>query len=134
MESVGIEEKFRSLTGTLKNLIEDMNEKLNNFKLEYNKTINEIQNLKSETEKIKTQMIGNKTLEWESRNKNIVIFGLKEEKNESKLEILNKVTKLFIEALGNKFGEHQIDNIYRIGRNKSNRPLLVKFNSTIIKE
>ena len=50
--------------------IEDMNEKLNNFKLEYNKTVNEIQNLKSETEKIKAQMIGNKTLEWESRNKN----------------------------------------------------------------
>ena len=134
MEPAEVEEKFKTLTGTLNNLIEDMNEKLNNFRLEYSKTVNEIQDLKRETEKIKTQMIGYKTLEWESRNKNIVIFGLKENRNESKLEILNKVTKLFTEALGKKFGEQQIDNIYRFGKNKSNRPVLIKFNNTIAKE
>ena len=42
MEPAGAEEKIRTLTGTLTNLIEDMNEKLNKFRLEYSKTLNEM--------------------------------------------------------------------------------------------
>ena len=56
MEPAGIEEKIKTLSGTLTILIEDMNEKLNKFKQDYNKALIEIQELKKETEKIKTQM------------------------------------------------------------------------------
>ena len=134
MESVGAEEKNRTLTGTLSKLIDDMNEKLNKFKQDYSKALNEIQELKKETEKIKTQMKDVKIIEWETRNKNIIIFGLKEFKYESKLETLNRVTNLFTEVLKINFKDRQIDNIYWIGKRKLTRPFLVKFNNTITKD
>ena len=134
MESADIEEKIRTLTSTLTNLIDDMNEKLIKFKQNYNKALTEIQDLKKETENIKTQMKEVKTIEWETRNKNIIIFGLEESKYEGKLETRNRVTKLFTEVLRTNFEAHQIDNLYWIGKRKLNRPLLIKFNSTITKE
>ena len=134
MEPTGIEEKIKTLSGTLTILIEEMNEKLNKFRLEFSKALNEIQELKKETEEIKVQMKGVKTLEWESRNKNIIIFGLKDFENESKLETLNRVIKLFTDALKINIEKQQIDNIYWIGKRKPNRPLLIKFNNTITKD
>ena len=71
MEPTGIEEKIKTLSGTLTILIEDMNEKLNKFRLEYSKTLNEIQELKKETEEIKDQMKGvkSKNFNMECRSK-----------------------------------------------------------------
>ena len=103
METEGVEVKLCMLTGMIQNIGEEINGKLNIFKEECREVVKEIQELKNEMKKIKSQVKELRSLEWESRNRNIVIFGLKENKNESKLEILNKVTKLFIEALGNKF-------------------------------
>ena len=134
MESADIEEKIRTLTSTLTNLIDDMNKKLIKFKQNYNETLTEIQDLKKETENIKTQMKEVKSIEWETRNKNIIIFGLQESKYEGKLETCNRVTKLFSEVLRTNFEAKQIDNLYRIGKSKSNRPLLIKLNSTITKD
>ena len=134
MEPADIDEKIRSLTSTLTNLIHDMNEKLTKFKQNYNETLTEIQDLKKETENIKIQMKEVKSIEWESRNKNIIIFGLHESKYEGKLETCNRVTKLFSEVLRINFEANKIDNLYRIGKSKSNRPLLIKFNSTITKD
>ena len=134
MESLGAEDKIRSLTGTLKKLVDDMNEKLNKFNQEYSKALIEIQELKKESEKTKTQLKDVKSIEWESRNKNILIFGLKEFKYESKLETLSRVTKLFTEALELNFIDRHIDNLYWVGKKKQNRPLLVRFSNTIMRD
>ena len=134
METEGVEKKMRMLTDTLQNLVDNMNEKLNKFKKEYSKALNEIQELKKETKKIKDQMKDVKIVEWEARNKNIIIFGLKEHINESKLETYNRVMDLFSEVLKVKFKDHQIDNLYWIGKRKQNRPLLIKFTNSLTKE
>ena len=130
METEGFEEKMKMLSDTLQNIVDNMNEKLNNFKKEYSKALNEIQELKKEAKKIKDQMKDVKSLEWESRNRNIVIFGLKGDINESKLDTYNRVMDLF----SVKFKEHQIDNLYWIGKRKINRPLLIRFANSMIKE
>ena len=110
METEGIEGKMNMLSDTLQNIVDNMNEKLNIFKKEYSKALNEIQELKKETKKIKDQMKDVKTVEWQARNKNILIFGLKEHNNESKIETHNRVMKLFSEVLKLNFKDQQIDN------------------------
>ena len=134
METEAFEEKMKMLSDTLQNIVDNMNEKLNNFKKEYSKALNEIQELKKETEKIKDQMKDVKSLEWESRNRNIVIFGPKGHINESKLDTYNRVMNLFSEVLQVKFKEHQIDHLYWIGKRKQNRLLLIKFTNSLTKE
>ena len=47
METEGFEEKMQMLTDTLQNLVDNMNEKLNNFKKEYSKALNEIKEWKN---------------------------------------------------------------------------------------
>ena len=134
MEAEGIEEKMIMLTGTLQNIVDNINVKLNIFKEEYSEAVKEMQELKNETEKIKYQVKELRSLEWESRNRNIVIFGLKGDVNESKLDTYNRVMDLFSEVLQVKFKEHQIDNLYWIGKRKQNRPLLIKFTNSLTKE
>ena len=134
METEGIEGKMIMLTGTLQNIVDNMNEKLNIFKKEYSEAVKEIQELKNETEKIKYHVKELRSLELESRNRNIVIFGLKGDVNESKLDTYNRVMDLFSEVLQVNFKEHQIDNLYWIGKRKQNRPLLIKFTNSLTKE
>ena len=134
MESVGVEDKIRTLSNTLQNLVNDMNDKLNKFKQDFSIAIKEIQELKEETGKIKNQMKDVKTIEWEARNKNIIIFGLKEHNNESKIETRNRIMNLFSDVLKLNCNDQQIDNLFWLGRRKQNRPLLVKLTSSIMKE
>ena len=74
METKGIDEKLIMLTGMLQNIVDKINVKLNIFKEECSEVVKEIQELKNETEKIKSQVKELRSLEWESRNRNIVIF------------------------------------------------------------
>ena len=127
MEAEGIDEKLIMLTGMLQNIVDDINGKLNIFKEECSEVVKEIQDLKNETEKIKNQMKELRSLEWESRNRNIVIFGFKGEENENKLDTYSQVMDLFTKVLQVNLKDHQIDNLYWIGKRKHNRPLLIKF-------
>ena len=130
MEAEGIDEKLRMLTAMLQNIVDDINVKLNIFKEEYS----EAEDLKNETEKIKSQVKELRSLEWESRNRNIVIFGFKGEENENKLDTYNRVIDLFSKVLQVNFKDHQIDNLYWNGKRKHNRPLLIKFTNSLTKE
>ena len=119
MEAEGIDEKLIMLTGMLQNIVDDINVKLNIFKEECSEVVKEIQDLKYETEKIKSQVEELWSLEWESRNK---------------LETYNRVMDLFTKILQVNFKDHQIDNLYWIGKRKHNRPLLIKFTDSLTKE
>ena len=66
-------------------------------------------------EKIKSQVKELRSLEWESRNRNIVIFGFKGEEKENKLDIYRRVMDLFSKVLQVSFKDHQIDNLQYIG-------------------
>ena len=134
MEAEGLDDKLIMVTGMLQNIVDDINVKLNIFKEECSEVVKEIQVLKNETEKIKSQVKELRSLEWESRNRNIAIFGLKGEEDENKLDTYNRVMDLFTKVLQVNFKHHQIDHLYWIGKRKHNRPLLIKFTNSLTKE
>ena len=134
MESEGIDKKLNMLTGILQNIVDEINVKLNIFKEESSEVVKEIQDLKHETEKIKSLVKELRSLEWESRNRNIVIFGFKDDEKENKIDTYRRVMELFSKVLQLSFREHQIDNLYWIGKHKHNRPLLIKFTNSFTKE
>ena len=134
MEAEGIEEKMIMLTGALQNIMDNINVKLNIFKEEYSEAVKEIQELKNETKKIKYQVKELRSLEWESRNRNIEIFGFKGEEKENKFDTYHRVMDLFSKVLQVSFKDNQIDNLYWIGKRKHNRPLLIKFTNSLTKE
>ena len=115
------------LTGMIQNIGEEINGKLNIFKEECSEVVKQIHELKKETEKIKIQVEELRSLEWESRNRNIVIFGWKSEEKENKLDTYHRVMDLFSKVLQVSSKDIQIDNLYWIGKRKHNRPLLIKF-------
>ena len=70
-------------------------------------------------------------IEKESRNHNIVIFGLKEIQGDIKWDTCYRVLDLFASELNLDLHEQCIDNVYWLGKRRSNRPLLVKFMSVM---
>ena len=63
-----------------------------------------------------------------------MIFGLKEYDNENKLDTYYRVMDLFALVLHVNLMEHQIDNLYWLGKRNHIRPLLIKFTSTLTKD
>lgn len=64
------------------------------------------------------------TIQRELRKNNLIIFGLSEEEEEN---LLHKVIELFGSKLKVQVSALEINNIYRFGRSKKNRPVIVKF-------
>ena len=134
METEGVDEKLCMLTGMIQNIGEEINGKLNIFKEEWREVQKQIQELKMDTEIIKMQVEELRRVEGESRSRNIVIFGWKSEENENNFDTYNRVRDLFSKVLQISSKDIQIDYIYWIGKRKINRPLLIKFTNSMIKE
>lgn len=129
-----VDGKLCRLMELLKNISDEINVKLNRLQVEWNGVYKEIQELKKEMQNVKNQIQEHRRLERESRNHNIVIFGLKEYHNESKWDTCCRVMDLFASVLHVNLIDQQIDNLYWIGRRSHNRPLLIKFSSTLTKD
>lgn len=74
--------------------------------------------------KIKVDTLEKKVelLERDKKSNNIIIHGL-EEREQSTLDLIKCVNKLFLEELGITIENHEINKIYRIGkRNKNEKP------------
>jgi hypothetical protein len=61
------------------------------------------------------------------RKNNIIIFGLKEEGEESYSETLDMVVKRLSETMKIETTSGNIDYVIRLGRRKGERPILIKF-------
>ena len=75
METEGFEEKMNMLSDTLQNIVDNMNEKLNNFKKEYSKALNEIQELKKEMKKI-SETQNHRSDVYRTRKRNVREMGI----------------------------------------------------------
>ena len=134
MEAAGVEEKLIMLTDTLQDVVNDISLRLDICKEEYRDAVKQIQELKKETKNLKCQVKELRSVEWDSRDRNIVIFGFKEEVNESKWDTYIRVIDLFTVVLQMDSMDHQIDNLFWTGKRKHNRSLLIKFTNILIKE
>lgn len=103
-----------------KNIMEQMEEKLNPI-------VEENKNLKIKVEKLEKEI---EYLKRENKNNNIIVFGL-EEKESSYLELLKTVKGIFNSDLNINVEECEINKIHRIGRNyregSKPRPVLCSF-------
>ncbi|XP_072945564.1 uncharacterized protein [Epargyreus clarus] len=94
----------------------------------------ENKNLKLKVERLEKEI---EYLKKEKRNNNIVIFGLKEDNN-STLELLSVVLKIFRERLELNVEEWEVNKIHRIGKiNKESdkpRPVLLSFVNSLKKK
>ena len=134
MNTEKVEVKLDMITGMLLKLGEEIKGKLNITKEEWREVQKQIQELKKETDIIKIQVDELKKGEGESRNRNLVIFGWKGEENENIFDTYNRVRELFAEVLKISSKNIQIDKINWIGKRKINRPLLISFSNSMIKE
>lgn len=90
--------------------------------------VEENRNLKLQIENLEKRV---EYLEREKRGNNIIIHGLLEEEK-SKLELLGKLKKMFLNELHISMEEYDVNKIYRIGKpNKDEkpRPILLGLNS-----
>lgn len=74
--------------------------------------------------------------ENQSRRNNLVIYGLKETKDESWNETEDKATAFVKDKFGITLQERDIERAHRLGTNKSGnqRPVIIKFNNYKVKE
>ncbi|KAJ4430895.1 hypothetical protein ANN_19486 [Periplaneta americana] len=82
-----------------------------------------IKKLQQENDQLQNKI---KHCEFQLRKKNLIIFGMDEERRENGLETYNLVTHLCNEIFGLNLNNDQIEEAFRIGRGK-NRPILMKF-------
>ena len=134
MNSEGVDVKLDMLTGMIQELGDEIKGKLNIVKEEWREVQKQIQELKKETEIIKIQVDELKKGEGDSRNRNLVIFGWKCEEGDSNFDTYNRVRELFAKVLKISSKNIQIDKINWIGKRKINRPLLIRFSNSMIKE
>lgn len=124
---IEMQNQSAQLTETITNTIMDRMD----IKLE--PILAENKNLKSRVERLEKEI---EYLKKEKRNNNIVIFGLKEENN-STIELLHTVLKIFREGLGISVEEWEVSKIHRIGKiNKESdkaRPVLLSFVNSLKK-
>ena len=64
-------------------------------------------------------------MDKEKRKHNIIIFALEELPKETKWKTGERVMSLLAEKLQVNIGMHYIDNLFWVGRNIQNRPLLI---------
>ena len=72
-------------------------------------------------------------MDKERRKRNIIIFCLEQQPNESKWETCERVIDLLAAKLQINIGTQHIDNLFWLGKQKQNRPLLIKFTSFLVK-
>ena len=112
MNTEGVDEKLCMLTGMIQNIGEEINGKLNIFKEEWSEVQKQIHELKKETEKIKIQVEELRSVEGETRNRNIVIFGWKREEKENNFDTYHRVRDLFSKVLQVSSKDIQIDKLF----------------------
>ena len=69
----------------------------------------------------------------ERRKRNIIMFGLEQQPNENKWKTCERVIDLLAAKLQINTGTQHIDNLFWLGKQKQNRPLLIKFTSFFVK-
>ena len=72
-------------------------------------------------------------MDKERRKCNIIIFGLEELRNEDKWETCERALDLLALKLQINICTQHIDNLFWLGKQKQNRPLLIKFTSFMVK-
>lgn len=91
----------------------------------------QIENLKQENSSLKQTVTKLETkldyLENQSRRNNIILFGLKESDNEDWNETEEKVIEVAQQYFQLNLNTNDIERAHRIGYNKRNRPIVVKF-------
>lgn len=100
-------------------MMEKMDEKLQPI-------IIENKNLKTKLENLEKEIEG---LKRDKKQKNIIIFGMKEDEKSTQ-ELIQKVKTTFKTDLDINFEEYEVNKIFRIGKEKSNdkpRPILFSF-------
>lgn len=106
-------------TSITNKIIERMDEKLQPIMAEIKILKTKLENLEKETESLKIA----------KKQNNLRIFGIKQDEN-SNFELIQKVKKVFKTDLGINFEEYEINNTYRIGKEKVDerpRPTVVPF-------
>lgn len=124
----------------IKELQKDVRKSNAEFKLyreQLNEAKNRIDNLERNQVDIIKQLNDNGSLFKRLTNtygrNNLVIFNIKETSNETTAELLQIVLQLFSSKLNINIEARDIDNIFRMGRVKGMRPILLKLQSFLQK-
>lgn len=132
-----IDEANKNQTKVLQDIINDVKTEINEIK----NTINqEIKKRKEIEEKYKELKVKYDTLDKQTRKNNIVIFGLKYNPNkniknaEAKKNLLEFTLKELRRLLGVQINPTEVNDIFSIGNQDTNKPVLVKFCSLLKKQ
>lgn len=124
----------------IKEIQKDVRKNNDEFKLyreQLNEAKNRIDNLERNQVDIIKQLNDNGSLFKRLTNtygrNNLVIFNIKETSNETTAELLQIVLQLFSSKLNINIEARDIDNIFRMGRVKGMRPILLKLQSFLQK-
>ena len=95
---------------------------------------NKLATVKKDLNNVKEQVQDTSILERDYQNHNIIKYGLEELQHENKWDTASWVLGLFASGLHLNLNEHLIDNCYWTGRRRFNRPLLVRFTTTLARD
>ena len=129
----GVEDKLCVLEGVILEVRDEIKGKFNIDKEEWREVQKQILELKKDTEIIKRQIEDSKKGNGDL-SRNIVIFGWRSEENENIFDTYNRVRELLAKVLKIDINNIKIDNINWIGKSKKNRPMIIKFTNSMIKE
>lgn len=125
-----MKEGFKTMQLGIESKLNEFSETIGGVQRSNEENQKQMQELKEENRTIKMKL---ENLLVNNKKKNIIIFGLREERFEKKLDTWETVRELFIRIFQLNLHEDQIEDIFRIGRG-TNRAVLVKFSSLITKE
>ena len=73
-------------------------------------------------------------IEKNHRNHNIIVYGLKENVNETRWNLCYAIQELISKELQLNISDMMIDDCYRLGKAKSRRPVLLKFTGKLTRD